>query len=237
MTPDLEPPAPVVKAMTKKDADWSHDAKVLAAYAGFIRGATNEKHAAVDALSGLLSLMGEERSTGAVSRKIGNLKGSGRGATVDTALGAHLEAHPEELKAEAARIISNIPQGPGLRSLVEAFLNGPDVLLSAKEAAAEAKATTYRRGTVYRFFSQDGALLYIGSTGPSYERFRGHERTQPWWTDVASVTIEHHATREEASIAEMKAIGTEHPRHNKVGVVRPEGTGAVIESAAPLPPG
>ena len=158
----------------------------------------------------------------------------GRGATGDADLGAHLEANPEELKAEAARIIGNIPAGPGLRSLVEAFLNGPDALLSAKEAAAEAKAT-HRRGTVYRFFNQAGDLLYIGSTGASYERFRGHERTQPWWTEVASVTIEHHATREDASIAEMKAILTEHPRYDIVGTGRPEPTAVEIDVLADGP--
>ena len=55
MAPDPE----AVKPVATKDIDWTRDAKVLAAYAGFIRGATNARHAAVDALTGLLSLMGE----------------------------------------------------------------------------------------------------------------------------------------------------------------------------------
>lgn len=68
---------------------------------------------------------------------------------------------------------------------------------------------------VYRVFDEAGVLLYVGcTTQPIEKRMRGHEMQSPWWPFYNSVTVEEHATRDEARYAEFTAITAEHPRWN-----------------------
>lgn len=68
--------------------------------------------------------------------------------------------------------------------------------------------------SLYRFFDATGNLLYVGITRQQKGRFNQHAATKEWWSEVASSTVEHFPTREDALRAEAEAIGTENPRYN-----------------------
>lgn len=69
---------------------------------------------------------------------------------------------------------------------------------------------------VYRFFDNDGDLLYVGCTiSPS--RIEHHRFIKAWWTQITNITVEHYSTRREALDAELTAIHAEFPRFNVVG--------------------
>jgi len=72
---------------------------------------------------------------------------------------------------------------------------------------------------LYRFFDESGCLLYVGisTVGPS--RWKSHSKEKPWWTDVASSTVKHFTTRQAAESAEISAIKSEYPVHNKMHAV------------------
>lgn len=69
---------------------------------------------------------------------------------------------------------------------------------------------------VYRFYDRAGALLYVGMTTVGPVRWGEHAVSQPWWGDVAHVTVVHCATVEEALTAEARAIQLEDPRYNVI---------------------
>jgi hypothetical protein len=71
-----------------------------------------------------------------------------------------------------------------------------------------------QRHTLYRFYAEDGALLYIGITGSIPERFRSHDRDKPWYGDAARATFQHYPNRDAVLDAERKAIIAEQPRYN-----------------------
>ncbi|TYB69785.1 GIY-YIG nuclease family protein [Nonomuraea sp. PA05] len=68
--------------------------------------------------------------------------------------------------------------------------------------------------TLYRFFDDEGTLLYIGITEAPLVRLDGHAAVQPWWHLVASAKYEHFPTREIAREAEVQAIRAEGPAFN-----------------------
>lgn len=71
--------------------------------------------------------------------------------------------------------------------------------------------------TLYRAYNSDGDLLYVGATIDISKRLRDHRhRGSSWWSEVATVKIEHFATSEELLEAEKFAIMTEGPRDNEV---------------------
>jgi len=69
---------------------------------------------------------------------------------------------------------------------------------------------------LYRFFSADGQLLYIGISLNAATRADDHRRHQPWWPDAVRMTVEHlgDVTRRDALQAERTAIAMERPLHN-----------------------
>jgi len=69
--------------------------------------------------------------------------------------------------------------------------------------------------TLYRLFSLDLRLLYVGITTQGMVRLYQHALAQPWWPEVAIARFEHFTDRRVASIAEMRAIQTERPVYNK----------------------
>lgn len=71
---------------------------------------------------------------------------------------------------------------------------------------------------VYRCLGADGELLYVGSTGSgSSSRLQAHAKNASWWPEVADVRIEHFPSLLAARGAELTAIRTEHPVHNRAG--------------------
>lgn len=71
-----------------------------------------------------------------------------------------------------------------------------------------------RLHALYRFFSADGVLLYIGITADIPTRFRDHKAGKPWWLEIAHVAIEHFPDRASVLAAEKRAIIAEKPRWN-----------------------
>lgn len=97
---------------------------------------------------------------------------------------------------------------------------------------------------LYRFFAQDGQLLYVGITINPAIRWHQHSKNKPDWRKVAVVRLEHHENREDALDAERQAIQTELPlwniQHKLSPVVaprlrvRPRATRALVASVAEL---
>ena len=69
---------------------------------------------------------------------------------------------------------------------------------------------------LYRFFGDDGALLYVGISLQPFARMGQHRTDKSWWGEVAAVTIERHPTRRDVLAAERDAIRREKPRYNVV---------------------
>lgn len=70
--------------------------------------------------------------------------------------------------------------------------------------------------TLYRHYSVDDTLLYIGITVRGEKRMREHSRHANWWREV-SYTRYDHSSPDLPSLmsAERDAIRTENPIHNK----------------------
>lgn len=66
---------------------------------------------------------------------------------------------------------------------------------------------------LYRFFDDEGALLYVGISVNPLGRWDQH-RAKTWWRDVRTATIEPCESREAALKAELAAIRAENPQHN-----------------------
>jgi predicted GIY-YIG superfamily endonuclease len=86
---------------------------------------------------------------------------------------------------------------------------------------------TPRSHALYRFFSGDDELLYIGISLEPAARWGQHRADKPWWSEVATVTVETVADRELALAAEREAIIAEQPRYNVV-----HNRGATVKSPA-----
>lgn len=68
---------------------------------------------------------------------------------------------------------------------------------------------------VYRMYSADRTLLYVGISKHPWKRFKQHHKQKPWINQVRNVSIsEPLPTRAAALEAEAKAIKEEHPVHN-----------------------
>lgn len=71
-----------------------------------------------------------------------------------------------------------------------------------------------RAGDLYRFFNEDGEVIYIGSsTRTVIHRMNEHRYERPWWDEVATITVEKVPFRRLRS-AEMEAIDAEQPKYN-----------------------
>lgn len=67
---------------------------------------------------------------------------------------------------------------------------------------------------LYRFYNGAGDLLYVGITNDPPRRFAKHRGEKSWWTEVASITIQHHPSRDALLDAERSAIQAERPLYN-----------------------
>lgn len=71
--------------------------------------------------------------------------------------------------------------------------------------------------SVYRHFSADGVLLYVGASLNVLQRQVTHSSMSSWFDEVVKITIEKHPTKDAALAAERAAIAVEAPRHNYAG--------------------
>lgn len=69
---------------------------------------------------------------------------------------------------------------------------------------------------LYRLYSAQGELLYVGIADNIPTRLKQHSKDKPWWPQVASTAFQQFTTRAEAEAAEKRAIQTERPVHNVV---------------------
>lgn len=79
-----------------------------------------------------------------------------------------------------------------------------------------------RRTALYRLFDVNGTLIYLGIAYAPESRWYQHSREKKWWPNVAEKRVVWYETREQAEAAELLAIRTEHPQHNRAGVERPD---------------
>ncbi len=67
---------------------------------------------------------------------------------------------------------------------------------------------------VYRYFDASGRLLYVGSTSTRAIR-RAYHSAKDWSADIADERYEDFDDIEDARLAEVKAIFSENPIHNR----------------------
>jgi hypothetical protein len=77
------------------------------------------------------------------------------------------------------------------------------------------------RAVVYRAWTADRELLYVGMSANPFLRLSNHAPTQPWWAEVTEVTLEHFDDLEAARQAEAAAIAIEGPKYNVRHSARP----------------
>jgi predicted GIY-YIG superfamily endonuclease len=65
--------------------------------------------------------------------------------------------------------------------------------------------------SVYIFKSADVRVLYVGCTADLPRRLDEHRRDKPWWCEVATVEVEHFASKDEALRRESMLIRALRP--------------------------
>lgn len=68
--------------------------------------------------------------------------------------------------------------------------------------------------TVYRYYNEDGDLLYVGRSNNFIARMGQHRIDKSWFLDIDSAKFEHYVGLEAAISQESKAIHNENPIHN-----------------------
>jgi predicted GIY-YIG superfamily endonuclease len=82
-------------------------------------------------------------------------------------------------------------------------------------SAGQATPPVAERTAVYRLFSSDGELLYVGTSGEPGRRFTQHT-DKHWWPEVTRHEIVWHDSRQLALAAESAAIRGENPKYNRL---------------------
>jgi predicted GIY-YIG superfamily endonuclease len=82
---------------------------------------------------------------------------------------------------------------------------------------------TTEETAVYRIFSADDTLLYVGMSVSPETRFADHRTCKRWMReDAHHYRIAWYGTRAEADAEEKRAIRQERPLHNSMHRVRPQ---------------
>lgn len=71
-----------------------------------------------------------------------------------------------------------------------------------------------RKCSLYRHFSSDGTLLYIGISNLEKRRRLQHKSEDKWFKEIARVEVVDFPSREEAKKAERESIERERPKYN-----------------------
>lgn len=79
---------------------------------------------------------------------------------------------------------------------------------------SESKSAIPMRTALYRHFSCEGSLLYVGISMSPLSRTESHVGSSDWVSGISNVTIEWHEDRGSALDAEAIAICLESPKHN-----------------------
>lgn len=67
---------------------------------------------------------------------------------------------------------------------------------------------------LYRFYGDDGHLLYVGITASPSGRFKQHGQDKNWWPEVRGISVEWYDDRPAVLAAEARAINVENPNYN-----------------------
>lgn len=86
-----------------------------------------------------------------------------------------------------------------------------------------------RPHAVYRHWSAEGELLYIGATGDPEARWKVHRFKSSWAKSVAKITYEWFPDFRACRRAEREAIVREGPRHNRAKIVLRPASGALSD--------
>jgi prophage regulatory protein len=70
------------------------------------------------------------------------------------------------------------------------------------------------RTALYRAFSENGELLYVGITGEALRRMHQHMRRSSWPDECSRIEMSYYPTRLAAEAAERAAIEAEKPKYN-----------------------
>lgn len=68
--------------------------------------------------------------------------------------------------------------------------------------------------SVYQYFDENGVVVYIGITSRNVRRQGEHDKGKAWWPFVASQSVEHFDTREQAHRREVELIRQYRPPFN-----------------------
>ena len=77
---------------------------------------------------------------------------------------------------------------------------------------------------IYRFFRDDGALLYVGLSLRPMTRLEVHACTKSWYREITRMEIRWFPDYLTAARAEQSAINDEAPLHNKLVFSQGDGT-------------
>lgn len=67
---------------------------------------------------------------------------------------------------------------------------------------------------VYRCYSHDGELLYVGTSLNMYERLKKHRQRSAFWTLIKHIELDHCDDRKQAYEKEKRLISAYSPRFN-----------------------
>lgn len=89
---------------------------------------------------------------------------------------------------------------------------------------------------VYRVYSSDDALLYVGCSIDAYTRIGQHKKySGGWFAQMARFTVTRYASRRVALAIEAKAINDEQPLYNGMpGWRAPADVIATAEAVVPI---
>ncbi len=71
-----------------------------------------------------------------------------------------------------------------------------------------------RRCSLYRFYDENGLLLYVGISLNAVSRLSYHRRDAPWYDQIRRIEIQPFKSVKGARYAESMAIHREHPIYN-----------------------
>ena len=86
---------------------------------------------------------------------------------------------------------------------------------------------------LYRHYNGDNTLLYVGISLSAINRLIQHKGSSEWFDEIKRIDVEKFDTREEALIAETKAIQSEKPFYNikKKSIVKKSRLNEHVEEA------
>jgi hypothetical protein len=85
-----------------------------------------------------------------------------------------------------------------------------------RQEKATGRYRSLKETILYRHFSKDNRLLYVGISISVMARLQQH-KSSPWWRDISYITFERFSSCTIAKAAERMAIEKENPLYNIMG--------------------